>query len=223
MRYLEERIPIIKAVNYRYAGDREYACEHTVQALGKALALKDTETTDHSKRVTAYSILLAKSLDLPCQQVTEIGRGAFLHDIGKIAVPDYILNKPAKLDPDELVIMRQHCMSGYQILSSIPYLKQAALIALCHHEFFDGTGYPNGLSGEHIPIGARIFSVADALDAITTDRPYRSASSFDAARSEILRNCGTQFDPSVVYAFLRMTSGMWDELRFELTKSFQLM
>jgi putative nucleotidyltransferase with HDIG domain len=146
-----------------------------------------------------------------------IARGAFLHDIGKMAIPDEILRKPAALTPGEQEIMREHCTRGFNILRKIPFLSEAAEIVFCHQEHFDGSGYPSGLRGGEIPIGARIFAVADTLDAITSDRPYRRASSFDIARQEILRCSGTQFDPAVVEVFLKIPNELWHELRSEIT------
>jgi putative nucleotidyltransferase with HDIG domain len=146
-----------------------------------------------------------------------IARGAFLHDIGKMAIPDEILRKPGKLTPEEQEIMHEHCPRGYHMLRKIPFLAEAAEIVFTHQEHFDGNGYPNGLRGNQIPIGARIFAVADTLDAITSDRPYRRARSFDVAREEILRCSGTQFDPAVVEVFLKMPSELWQELRAEIT------
>jgi len=146
-----------------------------------------------------------------------IARGAFLHDIGKMAIPDEILRKPGKLTPEEQEIMREHCTRGYHMLRKIPFLAEAAEIVFSHQEHFDGTGYPGGLRGSEIPVGSRIFAVADTLDAITSDRPYRKARSFDAAREEILRCSGTQFDPAVVEVFLKIPNELWHELRSEIT------
>jgi len=146
-----------------------------------------------------------------------IARGAFLHDIGKMAIPDEILGKPGALDEDEQETMREHCTRGYNIVKKIPFLRGAAEIVYCHQEHHDGNGYPNGLQGDEIPIGARIFAVADTLDAITSDRPYRRAQSFDAARAEILRCSGTQFDPKVVEAFANVPNEVWQQLRSEIT------
>jgi putative nucleotidyltransferase with HDIG domain len=167
--------------------------------------------------VTAYTIALARALGIAAAELKTIARGAFLHDIGKMAIPDEILRKPGKLTPEEQVVMREHCTRGYSMLRKIPYLSEAAEIVFTHQEHHDGTGYPNELRGSQIPIGARIFAVADALDAITSDRPYRQARSFDAARDEIVRCSGTQFDPHVVNAFLQIPNGLWHELRKEIT------
>ena len=141
---------------------------------------------------------------------------ALLHDIGKIAVPDSILCKPGKLTPDEVAIMREHSYRGYQMLKKIPFLHEAAEIVYSHQEKFDGTGYPRGLKGEEIPLGARLFAIADTLDAITSDRPYRPAQTLGAARAEIERFSGTQFDPDAVKMFLSMPDNIWEDLRREI-------
>ena len=150
-----------------------------------------------------------------------IARGAFLHDIGKMAVPDAILRKPGKLTPDEILVMQEHCFHGYEILKKIPFLVEAAEIVYAHQERYDGTGYPRGLKGEQIPLGARMFSVADTLDAITSDRPYRPAQSLTAARAEIERWSGKQFDPQVVKVFLDMDEKIWPDLRKEVDGQVQ--
>ena len=197
--------------------DLEHSYDITLEALGDALDLKDSETEGHSKRVTAYTIALARAMGILPSEIKVIARGAFLHDIGKMAIPDDILRKPGKLNAEEQLVMREHCTRGYNMLRKIPYLADSAEIVFCHQEHFDGSGYPGGLCDEEIPIGARIFAVADTLDAITSDRPYRKASSFDAARAEILRCSGTQFDPSVVETFLKIPNELWLELRAEIS------
>jgi putative nucleotidyltransferase with HDIG domain len=197
--------------------DLEHSYDVTLEALGDALDLKDSETEGHSKRVTAYAIALARAMGIPPDEIKIIARGAFLHDIGKMAIPDEILRKPGKLTPEEQHIMREHCARGYHMLRKIPFLAGAAEIVYCHQEYYDGNGYPNGLRGREIPIGARIFAVADTLDAITSDRPYRKARGFDSAREEILRCSGTQFDPGVVEVFLKIPNELWQELRSEIS------
>ena len=197
--------------------DLEHSYDVTLEALGDALDLKDSETEGHSKRVTAFTILLARNMGIPPGEVKVIGRGAFLHDIGKMAIPDEILRKPGKLTIQEQEIMREHCSRGYQMLRKIPFLSEAAEIVFTHQEHYDGSGYPRGLRGNEIPVGARIFAVADTLDAITSDRPYRVARTVDAAREEILRCSGTQFDPEVVEVFLRIPNEVWLELRAEIS------
>ncbi|HEX6803212.1 MAG TPA: HD domain-containing phosphohydrolase [Terriglobales bacterium] len=191
----------------------ERSYDMTLEALGDALDLKDAETENHSKRVTAFTIAMARAMGLSSEQIRVIGRGAFLHDIGKIAIPDAILRKQGPLTREEFEIMKEHCYRGYVILKRIPFLADAAEIVYAHQERYDGTGYPRGLKGDEIPLGARIFSVADTLDAITQDRVYRKAQPFSAARDEIERWSGRQFDPQVVTTFLAMPENIWDELR----------
>jgi putative nucleotidyltransferase with HDIG domain len=197
--------------------DLEQAYDITLEALGDALDLKDAETEGHSRRVTAYTIALARAMGLKGETIRVVSRGAFLHDIGKMAIPDAILLKPGKLDRQEQAMMREHCFRGYQILRKIPFLQEAAQIVYSHQERFDGTGYPRRLKGDQIVLGARIFAVADTLDAITSDRPYRRADTFEAARREILRCSGTQFDPAVVKVFESLPDRLWEDLQAEIT------
>lgn len=191
----------------------ERSYDITLEVMGDALDLRDAETEGHSRRVTAYTVALARRMGLGSDELRTIARGAFLHDIGKIATPDAILLKPGKLDANETEIMRQHCARGYEMVRKIPFLREAAEIVYAHQESFDGTGYPRGLRGEQIPLGARIFSIADTLDAMTSDRPYRPSMTFTEARDEIARCSGTQFDPPIVETFLRMSPTLWNELR----------
>lgn len=216
-RYNLEQLVAARTEMLRHAmADLERSYDITLEALGDALDLKDAETEGHSKRVTAYTIALARALDVPAAQMRTVARGAYLHDIGKMAIPDAILLKPGKLDAQEQVMMREHCARGYQMLRKIPFLHDAAEIVYSHQEHFDGSGYPRGLKGEEIPLGARIFAVADTLDAITSDRPYRQADTFEAAREEIRRCSGTQFDPQVVKVYLEIPNQVWEELRAEI-------
>jgi cyclic di-GMP phosphodiesterase len=194
----------------------ERSYDITLEALGNALDLKDAETEGHSKRVTAFTIAIARAMGLSSDQIRVIARGAFLHDIGKMAIPDAILRKPGALDPDEISIMREHCYRGYQILKRIPFLSEAAEIVYAHQEKYDGTGYPRGLKGGEIPLGARIFSIADTLDAMTSNRPYRAAQPLSAAREEIRVWAGRQFDPDVVDVFLGMPENIWSDLRRDI-------
>jgi HD-GYP domain-containing protein (c-di-GMP phosphodiesterase class II) len=152
-------------------------------------------------------------MQIEASRLPQLARAAFLHDIGKMAIPDRILRKPGPLNDDERAVMRTHCEIGYKMLVRIPFLREAAEIVLAHQEFYDGTGYPRGLRGEQIPLGARIFAIADALDAMISDRPYRSALSIQHARDEINRCAGTQFDPEIVKVFLSLPGSTWLELR----------
>jgi putative nucleotidyltransferase with HDIG domain len=185
----------------------------TLQALAGALDLRDNETAGHSERVMAYAVEIAIEMGCSKKQLHTIARGAILHDIGKIGTPDSILMKPGPLTVEERAVMETHVGVGYRLLHRIAFLVDAAEIVLAHHERFDGTGYPQGLSGADIPLGARIFAVADSLDAMISDRPYRRALTFAAAREEIMRESGKQFDPDVVSAFLAIEEGIWPELR----------
>jgi putative nucleotidyltransferase with HDIG domain len=196
--------------------DLEKSYDITLEAMGDALDLRDAETEGHSRRVTAYTIALAREMGLNADELRTIARGAFLHDIGKIATPDRILLKPGRLDAAETLIMREHCTRGYEMVRKIPFLRDASEIVHAHQETFDGSGYPRGLRGEEIPLGARIFAIADTLDAMTSDRPYRVSMGFAAAREEIKRFSGRQFDPRIVEVFLRMPAELWSELRREV-------
>ncbi len=215
---LEEMVSARTEMLNQAIADLERSYDITLEALGDALDLKDAETEGHSKRVTAFTIALARGAGVPSHQIPVVARGAFLHDIGKMAIPDAILLKPAKLQVDEQKVMREHCARGYQMLRKIPFLQEAAEIVYSHQEHYDGSGYPRGLKGEQIPLGARIFAVADTLDAITSDRPYRKATSFAAARLEIKRCAGTQFDPKVVEVYLSLPDQLWEDLRAEITQ-----
>jgi response regulator RpfG family c-di-GMP phosphodiesterase len=190
----------------------ESTYDETLQALGRALDLRDNETAGHSQRVTRYSLEIARTMGCGEEELKHIALGAFLHDFGKIGISDAILHKPGKLTPEEMEIMRQHVRIGYDMVSGITFLSGASQILLAHQEFYDGRGYPRGLVGERIPLGARIFSVADTLDAMTSDRPYRKALSFQAAREEIVRCSGSQFDPTVVRAFLSVPEDVWHSI-----------
>jgi putative nucleotidyltransferase with HDIG domain len=194
----------------------ERSYDITLEALGNALDLKDAETEGHSKRVTAFTIAISRAMELPQERIRVIARGAFLHDIGKMAIPDAILRKPGRLTPEEQSLMREHARLGYQMLRRIPFLQEASSIVYSHQERYDGSGYPRGLRGDQIPLGARIFAIADTFDAITSDRPYRAAQSMSSARREIQRHAGTQFDPEVVNVFLSISEQIWQELREEI-------
>jgi putative nucleotidyltransferase with HDIG domain len=178
----------------------EAAYHSTLYALVAALDAREHETGDHSQRVGRYTLALADRMGVPLEQRNDIFRGALLHDIGKIGVPDAILLKPGPLDAAEWEEMRKHPQTGFNILKSIGFLRVPAEIVLSHQERFDGSGYPRGLRGAEIHVGARIFAVADALDAMVSDRPYRRSLGLPRALAEIDRQSGTQFDPRVVEA-----------------------
>lgn len=186
----------------------ERSYEDTLQALGAAIDLRDNETAGHSQRVCHYSLEIARAIGWSEKQLGSLARGAYLHDIGKLGVPDGILLKPGPLTTEEWKLMQQHVQIGFDLLKGIPFLADAAEIVLTHHERCDGKGYPRGLKGEEILLGARIFAVADTLDAMTSDRPYRPASSFQAAR-ETIRHLTGQLDPEVVSVFLSIPEETW--------------
>lgn len=172
------------------------------EALAEALDIREHETGDHSKRVACHTLVLARRFTTDPYQLRQIYWGALLHDVGKIGVSDAVLLKQGALNEDEWKEMRTHPEKGYRIVSQIAGLGEAAEIVFSHEERFDGSGYPRGLRGEQICLGARLFAIIDTLDAITSDRPYRKASSFEQARDEIVRMSGTQFDLLAVQAFL---------------------
>ncbi len=209
---LEKRVREKTAELSKALKDLETTYASTLFALVTALDAREHETSDHSQRVVRYTLAIAKRLGLAERDLPDIGRGALLHDIGKIGVPDAILLKPAKLTEEEWVEMRKHPQIGFDILKSIQFLGASAEMVLCHQERFDGRGYPRGLAGEAIPIFARIFAIADTFDAMTTNRPYRRALPVEAARAEIVRCAGTQFDPRCAEVFLAMTDAELDAL-----------
>ena len=183
--------------------------EDTLQALGAAIDLRDNETGGHSQRVCRYSLEMARAMGWQEKELGSLTRGAYLHDIGKLGVPDAILLKPGALTPEERKIMQRHAQIGFDLVKDIPFLADATEVVLMHHERFDGSGYPQGLKGEAIPLSARIFSIADTLDAITSERPYQRAASFESAREIIRRLSGTAFDPQVVSVFLNIREDVW--------------
>lgn len=191
----------------------ELTYDETLEALGAALDLRDTETAGHSHRVTHYCLEIAKRAGCTPDQLKQIRRGAYLHDMGKIGIPDSILLKEAKLTADETSVMQNHVRIGYDLVCRIAFLAGAAEIVLTHQERYDGMGYPQGLAGDEIPIGARIFAVADTLDAMTSDRPYRRALSLETARDEINRESGKQFDPAIVGVFQSIPDKVLESIR----------
>jgi putative nucleotidyltransferase with HDIG domain len=186
---------------------------NTLEALVLALDLREQETGYRSYRVTEYALTLARRMHLPESDLSVIAKGALLHDIGKIGVPDNILLKPDSLTQEEWELMKKHPIFGYKLLKRIQFLEGAAQIVLNHHERYDGNGYPQGLSAEDITLGARIFSVVDALDAMTSNRIYRKAIPFDKAIDNIVNASGSQFDPAVVKSFLKVPSEEWIRTR----------
>lgn len=178
--------------------------DSTLEGWSKALELRDKETEGHALRVTTLTLLMAQELGIKEDQMEHIRRGALLHDIGKMGVPDSILLKPGKLTDDEITVMRQHPVYAHDMLKNIDFLRPALAIPYCHHERWDGSGYPQGLKGEEIPLEARIFAMVDVWDALTSDRPYRAALSKEEAVALIKQGIGTQFDPRVAEVFLRL-------------------
>jgi putative two-component system response regulator len=174
------------------------AYDKTIEGWSKALDLRDKETEGHTQRVTEKTVSLALAYGMTEEQLKHIWRGALLHDVGKLGIPDSILLKPGKLTDDEWKTMRQHPVHAYEWLSQIDYLKPALDIPYCHHEKWDGTGYPRGLKGEEIPLSARLFAAIDVWDALTSDRPYRKAMTRDQAYQYILSESGRHFDPAIV-------------------------
>lgn len=211
--HLEELVDQRTAELDRALDSLENAYRSTLRALTAALETRDAETHGHSERVVTYSLRLGREYGLNAADMKALEFGSLLHDIGKIGVPDAILRKPAKLTDEEWIRMREHPMHGQQILRGIKFLEGAAKVVAQHHEKWDGSGYPLGLKTEDIDICARIFSVADAFDAITSDRVYRQGRPYEAAAAELNEWSGRQFDPKVVEAFHRVPKEDWDELR----------
>jgi response regulator RpfG family c-di-GMP phosphodiesterase len=185
----------------------------TLEALAASLDARERETGRHSQRVMRFTVTLARQMGVSEEKLQGIARGALLHDIGKIGVLDSILLKPGQLTELEWSEMRKHPQIGYEILKGIPFLEDAREIVLCHQERWDGGGYPRGLYGDERPLGARIFTVADTLDAMTSNRCYRNALPYHVAREEITRCSGSQFDPQVVEAFLSIPEPEWGQVR----------
>ncbi|MDQ3667564.1 MAG: response regulator [Acidobacteriota bacterium] len=210
--HLEELVDQRTAELDRALNSLEDAYRSTLRALTSALETRDSETHGHSERVVTYSLRLGREYGLPSEKLKALEFGSLLHDIGKIGVPDSILRKPGKLTEEEWVKMRQHPMHGQQILRGIEFLEGAARVVAQHHEKWDGSGYPLGLREDEVDVCARIFAVADAFDAITSDRVYRRGKSYQEAAQELDDWAGRQFDPKVVAAFHRVPPDDWDEL-----------
>jgi putative nucleotidyltransferase with HDIG domain len=187
----------------------------TVRALCNAVEARDAYTGKHAERVAAYGMEIARVLDAPFSDDPEVEFGFLLHDVGKVAVPDSILWKPEPLTPEERTLMERHPIVGWEILREIDFLGEAKLVVRHHHERWDGDGYPDGLAGDVIPLAARVFAVADVLDALTTIRPYRPPSPLAVARQMIEESAGSQFDPEVVAAFLEIPPERLDRIRLE--------
>jgi response regulator RpfG family c-di-GMP phosphodiesterase len=214
-RHLEEMIVQRTQQLQTAMAQLENSYSATLEALGSAIDLRDGPTAGHSRRVFWYSIKIAHALGGLEKEHRNLGMGAWLHDIGKLAIPDGILLKPGALTDQEREVMQRHVQIGYDLVKGIPFLADAAEIILAHHERCDGSGYPRGLKAEEVPLGARIFAVADSFDAMTSDRPYRSAMPFQLGRDEIQRAVGTLFDRSVVRAFLAISVSDWLAIRDE--------
>jgi len=185
----------------------------TLDALGAAIDLRDGQTAGHSRRVGLYAFRMLTEMHGTPQQLQSLAMGALLHDIGKLAIPDAILLKPGALTEAERKIMQGHVRIGYDLVKRVPFLADAAEIILTHHERWDASGYPRGLKGPNIPLNARIFAVVDTVDAMMSDRPYRSGVPFQDARNEIERQAGIYFDPEVVRVFLSISTGTWEAIR----------
>ncbi|MFQ5343213.1 MAG: HD domain-containing phosphohydrolase, partial [Anaerolineae bacterium] len=183
------------------------AYDHTLEGWARALELRDAETEGHSRRVTNMALDLAIAMGLSDEELVHVRRGALLHDIGKMGIPDSILSKPGELDDDDWDIVRLHPVHAFEMLSPIPYLRPALDIPYCHHERWDGTGYPRRLKGAQIPLPARIFAVVDVCDALSTDRPYRKAWPREKVLAHIREEAGKHFDPEVVEVFLGLLEG----------------
>lgn len=187
-----------------------------LEGMVQALDFRDTETQWHSRRVSMYAKRLGRALGLSGSDLVDVEIGALLHDVGKIGVRDSVLLKPGPLTPEEWVEMKRHPDIGFRLLGNIPWLANAAQIVLQHQERWDGKGYPQALAGEQIALGARIFSIVDALDAICSDRPYRKGSPLEVALAELARCGGKQFDPTVLAAFLAVPPAEWEAIRLEI-------
>ena len=195
--------------------DLQTAYLETIRTLAFMVEAKDATTGQHLERCRVYGIALMDALGI-AEEYPDAPYGFLLHDAGKIGIPEAVLNKPGPLTAAEWRVMRMHPVIGHQMVDRIPFLTNAAEIVRCHHEHYDGTGYPDGLKGEEIPLPARVFAVADALDAITTDRPYRPAASIGEARRAIAASAGTHFDPAVVEVLGEVPDETLERIRTEV-------
>lgn len=224
---LEERVKIrtdeLRTVNERLnlMLDKLYQnYRATLKGLARTLEARDIETRGHSDRVVAYSLALGNRMGLSASDLVSLEQGALLHDIGKVGVPDSVLLKPGALTTDEWVPMRAHVEQGLRIIEGVEFLSGARFVVGQHHEKYDGSGYPNKLKGDSIHIHARIFAVADAFDAILSDRPYRAGQSYEVACKEIVAGSGAHFDPEVVNAFMSIRREEWEEIRLFAQQNF---
>jgi putative nucleotidyltransferase with HDIG domain len=198
------------------SGELQRSYMATVRALSNAVEARDAYTGKHAERVAAYGMEIAREMGLPLADAPATEFGFLLHDIGKVAIPDAILYKPGALTEKERALMTQHPLIGAQIVRGIEFLREATEVVRSHHERWDGRGYPDGLAGEQIPLAARVFAAADVLDALTSDRPYRPASTLSVARKMIVAESGKQFDPSVVEAFESIDNATFERIRAEI-------
>jgi putative two-component system response regulator len=215
-RTLEERVASRTRQLKEALGVLEHTYHSTLVALSKALDSRDADSDGHSLRVTVYATRLARQLGMGEAEVRTIEQGVLLHDIGKIGIPDALLRKQGRLSHSEWLLMQKHPEIGYRILSSIKFLKGAAQLVLHHHEQYDGNGYPQQLKGDEITAGARVFAIADALDDLTSNRPFQTAVSFEAAIRKIEAMSGVQLDPAFVSEFLKIPSAGWEAVRQEV-------
>jgi len=218
---VQEQNAILQEVNRNLEALVQRRTQDLLDGMINALDYRDMETQWHSRRVSLYARRLAEEMGLTGRELLDVEMGALLHDIGKIGVRDSVLLKPGPLTEEEWAEMKEHPAIGYRLLRGIDYLKGAAQIVLQHQERWDGSGYPFGLVGEQICLGARIFAVVDALDAILSDRPYRAGRPFEVAVREIERCAGTQFDPAVVEVFLHTPPTTWDVIRQRVDRMAQ--
>ena len=219
---LQGAIEQLRGVNVRLEEMVKARTGALLEGLISALDYRDAETQWHSRRVSLYARRLAQAVGVRGPELDVIEHGSLLHDIGKIGVRDHVLLKPGPLTPEEWDEMKRHPELGWALCQRVDYLKPSSVIVLQHQEKWDGTGYPSGLKGEHITLGARIFHIVDTLDAITSDRPYRKAKPLSVARAEIQRCAGTQFDPKLVEAFMAVPDDEWERIRLDVEQAAML-
>jgi len=207
--------------NAQLVAELQNSYDLTLEALSAALDLRDRETEGHSRRVVEYTTRLAEQIGMDEEDIKNIRRGALIHDIGKIGVPDAVLLKPGALNNKERRVIERHPQAGHDMLIGIPYLKEEIQIVLSHQEKWDGTGYPRGLRGKEIPLGARLFAIADTFDALTSDRPYRKGCSYEVARKLIEEESGKQFDPQAVAAFTAIPPEEWMQIRTHVMEEIE--